>query len=96
MSGCTKEHPDHSKLLHRLNRIQGQVTGVKRMIEERRYCPEIMIQIDATRTALASLQDALLAEHLQHCVAETFNSKDRNKAEAKMEELLELFRRRRL
>lgn len=95
MDCCEDGHPDHSKVLNRLNRIQGQVQGIRRMIEERRYCPDIMIQIDAARTALAAMQDALLETHLESCVSEAFTSKDRRVAEKKMSELLELFRRRR-
>lgn len=65
------------------------------MIEERRYCPDIMIQIDAARTALASIQDELLEVHLADCVADAFATRDREVAKEKTQELLTLFRRRR-
>lgn len=62
-----KEYKD---LMHRLNRIEGQVRGVKRMLENQAYCPEILIQVSAINAALNSFNKALLDEHLHTCVAE--------------------------
>ena len=54
--------------LKRLRRIEGQVRGLQKMIEEDRYCPDIITQIQAVRSSLASLQAVLLQGHLEHCV----------------------------
>jgi CsoR family transcriptional regulator, copper-sensing transcriptional repressor len=88
-----KEHPDHSKEMHRINRISGQLEGVKRMISEREYCPKIITQIQAVRAALKSLESIVLEKHLEKCVKDALNSKDQRDAKAKMNELMDLFRR---
>lgn len=87
-----KEHPDHSKELNRINRISGQLEGVKRMISEREYCPKIIIQIQAVRAALKSLESVVLEKHLENCVNSAFNSKDQKETNEKLAELMELFR----
>lgn len=86
-------HPDHSKELHRINRVAGQLEGVKRMISDREYCPKILTQIRAIRAALKSLESVVLERHLSMCVRDTLNSKDQKEANKKMDELMELFRR---
>lgn len=93
VSACEEgEHPDHSKELHRVNRIIGQIEGVKRMIEERRYCPDILTQTRAVNSAIRSLESKLLERHLEHCVRSAFNGLD---GEEKITELVELFRKAR-
>ena len=87
-----EEHPDHSKQLHRVNRIIGQLEGVKRMIEERRYCPDILTQTRAVSSAVRSLESSILQTHLENCVREAFKSGKRD-SEKKIEELLEIFRK---
>jgi DNA-binding FrmR family transcriptional regulator len=57
-----------NKIKSRVNRIVGQVTGIQRMIEERRYCVDILTQIAAARSALDSLGVELLADHMESCV----------------------------
>ena len=96
MSDCCEKssHPDHSKTLSRLNRVQGQIAGVAKMIEEGRYCVDILTQIAAVRGALASVERVVLEEHLTHCVNEAFNGDDREEAEEKIAELLKLFQNR--
>ena len=59
-----KEYKD---LGNRLSRIEGQVRGIKRMVEEDAYCPEILIQVSAVNAALNSFNKVLLAEHIQLC-----------------------------
>ncbi len=89
----TQSHPDHSKELHRINRISGQLEGVKRMISEREYCPKIITQIQAVRAALKSLESVVLEKHLAMCIKDALASKDEREANRKMEELMEVFRR---
>lgn len=86
-------HPDHSKDIHRLNRIQGQINGVRKMIEDRRYCPEILIQTRAVKAAIQSLETAILERHLHHCVQETFKANKPKDVEAKIKELIDLFQK---
>lgn len=83
-------HPDHSVELPRLNRALGQISGVKKMIEEDRHCTEILTQIRAARAALKGLEANILERHLGHCVAESLNG---GNAREKIEELKELFKR---
>lgn len=90
---ATAHHPDHAKELHRLNRISGQIEGVKRMISEREYCPKIITQIQAVRAALKSLEAVVLEKHLASCLKDALGSRDRKEAEKKMAELMELFQR---
>lgn len=56
--------------LMRLRRIEGQVRGLQRMIEEERYCPDIMVQVASVQQALRSVSRELLRNHLKHCVTE--------------------------
>lgn len=62
-----KEYKD---LIHRLNRIEGQIRGIKRMVEEDAYCPDILVQVAAANAALNSFNKVLLANHIRTCVAD--------------------------
>ena len=79
-----------SKQAHvkRLHRIEGQVRGIERMVEEDRYCIDILTQIGAVTTALESLGMKILDEHVRHCVTEALASGDPEAARAKSEELI--------
>ena len=68
----TKERTEkeYKSLVHRLNRIEGQVRGVKKMLEEDRYCVDILTQVSAINSALNSFNKVLLAEHIKSCVVE--------------------------
>ena len=67
MAGYTGSKEDH---LRRLRRIEGQIRGLQRMVEEDKYCIDILTQVSASTSALQSFALALLEEHLAHCVAE--------------------------
>lgn len=86
-------HPDHSVDIPRLNRIGGQIAGVKKMIEEDRHCPEILTQIRAVRAALKGLEASILERHLGHCVIESLNANDPAAVKKKIDELKDLFKR---
>jgi CsoR family transcriptional regulator, copper-sensing transcriptional repressor len=91
MSTTTHEHGyTHEKdlLVKRLHRIEGQVRGIERMLEENRYCIDILTQIAAVNTALESLAFRILDEHVRHCVAGALTSGDEEDAAVKTEELL--------
>ncbi len=70
--GRTKERTEkeYRDLINRLSRIEGQVRGVKRMVEQDVYCTDILVQVSAINAALNSFNKVLLAEHLRTCVAE--------------------------
>jgi DNA-binding FrmR family transcriptional regulator len=84
--------PHHDpKLLHRLARIQGQVGGIARMIEDDRYCIDILTQLQAIKSALKKVEDELLKGHSDHCVANAIKSGDVKDARKKFAELVDLF-----
>lgn len=84
---------DTERLRNRLHRVEGQVRGIERMVEEERYCIDVLTQISAVNTALESLALKILDEHVRHCVAGALSSGDADDAHAKTEELLEAVRR---
>ena len=79
---------DKAALTKRLHRIEGQVRGIERMVEDDRYCIDILTQIAAVNTALESLAFKVLDDHVSHCVADAIASGDRDSAAEKTEELL--------
>jgi len=97
MSQVTEHQPGYAKekdaLVKRLHRIEGQVRGIERMVEDDRYCIDILTQISAVNTALESLALKILDEHVRHCVAGALSSGDADDAHAKTEELLEAVQR---
>lgn len=76
--------------LKRLRRIEGQVRGLQRMVEEDRYCADIMTQISSVQEALRSVGRELMRNHLKHCAAAALESGDPERSEAMYDELLEL------
>jgi DNA-binding FrmR family transcriptional regulator len=88
--GYASEKP---ALVRRLHRIEGQVRGIERMVEDDRYCIDILTQISAATTALESLALQILDDHIRHCVAGALASGDEADATAKVEELLEAVKR---
>ncbi len=79
----------------RLSRIEGQVRGVARMIDENRYCIEIINQVRAVRAALDKVEQEILHDHLQHCVAHAFHAGSERDRQIKIDELLEVLDSRR-
>jgi DNA-binding FrmR family transcriptional regulator len=86
-------HDNKSKLLNRLRRIEGQVRGVARMVEEDRYCIDILTQTQALRAALSKVEGELLRNHVDHCVRGAFASGDAGDQQRKIEELVEVLQR---
>ena len=76
--------------LRRLSRIEGQVRGLQRMIEEDRYCADILMQISSAQEALRSVGRALMKNHLRHCASEAIRDPAPGRAEAMYNELLNL------
>jgi len=83
-------HPDHASSKRRINRVKGQLDAVTRMIDERRYCPDIINQIRAATNALRGLEQEVLRGHLRGCVKTAFQSKDPFEMEEKINEIMKL------
>lgn len=86
----THDH-DQSQLINRLKRIEGQVRGVQRMIEENRYCFDVLTQVSAIHESLRKVSESLLRDHLDHCVTQAIDSGDRREKERIYDELADLF-----
>jgi CsoR family transcriptional regulator, copper-sensing transcriptional repressor len=89
----TMQHPDHANLLPNLNRVSGQIEGVKKMITERRYCPDILQQLKSAKSAINSIESAMLEAHMDACVVNAFNSSNEKEKAKKIAELKVLYRR---
>jgi DNA-binding FrmR family transcriptional regulator len=76
--------------LRRLSRIEGQVRGLSRMLEEDRYCIDIVTQVAAVRAALKKVEEEVLRDHVAHCVAHAIQSGDADAQRAKVDELIEV------
>jgi DNA-binding FrmR family transcriptional regulator len=86
-------HDAKSSRLKRLNRIEGQVRGLARMVEEDRYCIDIVTQIAAVRAALRRVEESVLRDHINHCVRHAIASGDKAEQEQKVAELMEVLSR---
>jgi DNA-binding FrmR family transcriptional regulator len=87
------ERDNKPKLLNRLSRIEGQVRGVSRMVEDDRYCIDILTQVQALRAALAKVETELLKDHLGHCIEGAIVSGDKEEQRRKASELIQLLER---
>lgn len=81
------------KVMNRLNRIEGQVRGIARMVEDDRYCVEVLTQLQAVRAALLRVESEVLKDHLDHCVMGAMTGDDPAERKAKANELIELLGR---
>ena len=79
------------RLSVRLRRVEGQVRGIQKMIEDERYCPDILVQMSAVHESLRAIERMLLRNHLQYCTTEALRSGDDKRAQRIYEELTELF-----
>lgn len=81
------------KVINRLNRIEGQVRGIVRMVEDDRYCVDVLTQLQAVRAALTRVESEVLRDHLDHCVMGAVTGDDLADRKAKASELIELLGR---
>lgn len=81
------------KLLNRLSRIEGQVRGVARMVDEGRYCIDILTQLQAVRAALSRVETEMLKDHLGHCIESAIVNGDVAEQRQKASELIQLLER---
>jgi len=85
---------DHSEELTRLRRVRGQIEGVERMIEQGRYCIDIVNQMRSIAAAVRSAESLMLERHIRHCVKASIHANDSERAERNILELLEIFQKR--
>ena len=80
--------PSHQDQLSRLKRIEGQVRGVQKMIEDGRYCVDIITQLESITSAIAGLQEHILRRHLEHCVSDAMRSGSKTDKQEKITEII--------
>ena len=85
-----KQFPNHENQLARLGKIEGQLRGIRKMVEERRYCIDIISQIKAVTGALEAVQLGILETHVHHCVKEALEERDGTLLEEKVEEIVKV------
>jgi len=81
------------KALARLKRIEGQVRGLQRMVEEERYCGDVLVQVASVHEALRGVGKLLMRNHLRHCVTDALQTGDEHSREAAYAEVLDLMYR---
>jgi len=84
---------DKTAIINRLRRIEGQVRGIQKMVNEDRYCVDILIQISAITAALKGVGFTLMEEHTKHCVAKAVKSGDGDRAFEELVDLIKQFSR---
>lgn len=82
---------DKTDIINRLKRIEGQVRGVAQMVDDGRYCIDILHQVQAVKAALTKAESAILKDHAACCVAEAIASGDAAEQQVKFSELIDLF-----
>lgn len=87
------EEETKTKLLNRLKRIEGQVRGIQKMVDEERYCPEILTQVAAVQASLQGAAEVLLQDHLRHCVTDAVRTGTPDEVDATYRELTDLFKK---
>ena len=91
----TERHADidpttKQSLLNRLRRIEGQIRGLQKMVEEDRYCADIMVQISSVQEELRAAERSLMRNHLRHCATQAISKGSSEEAKAMYDELLKL------
>lgn len=84
------DNPGHEDNLLALRRIEGQVRGIQRMIEDRQYCIDILNQIYAVKGALAKVEEKILERHFLHCVTQAVKGSSERQKQEKLDEILKL------
>ncbi|RKY12044.1 MAG: hypothetical protein DRP52_05160 [Planctomycetota bacterium] len=87
-------NPDHSDTLSALRRIEGQVRGIQRMVEEKKYCIDILNQIAAVKGALGAAEKRILERHFHHCVKNAMAGSSDTDAARKISEIMDLINKR--
>ena len=87
-------HPDYRDQLPSLNRIEGQIKGIKKMIEDRRYCVDILTQLKAVKAAIHRVEQDVLKTHMHNCLRHAVESKSEQDIKVKIDELMQLLSKR--
>lgn len=87
----TAMHPDHTSNLVRLRRVQGQLAGIERMINDRRYCMDILIQLRAVASAIKATEGVIFEKHVRSCIQNAVQAKNKKELDTKIDELMNLF-----
>jgi DNA-binding FrmR family transcriptional regulator len=87
------KHASHGEQLPRLRRIEGQVGGIIRMVEEERYCVDLLTQLRAVRAAVRRVEESILREHVEQCVVDAARRGRRAEQQAKIDELFDVISR---
>jgi len=88
-----KHKATHKENLSALNRVEGQVRGIQKMVEKEKYCIDIVNQIHAVVNALYRVSEKILTKHIEGCVAETFKRRGRQEKDKKINELMSVIKR---
>ena len=88
-------HKNQHNITNRLSRIEGQVRGIQKMIEEDRYCIDIIVQTSAIKQAISTIEDIMLESHLNHCLAEGSITKTKKTNETLHQEILKVYKLKR-
>lgn len=84
------KYPSHDSCVSRLRKIEGQVRGISRMIEDRRYCTDILIQLQAVVAALGQVENAIIKDHVNHCVSNAIAEGTAEERKQKFDEIVHL------
>ncbi len=87
-----KHTTTHTENISALRRAGGQISGIQRMIEEGRYCIDIIIQLHAAIHALYGIEEKIFAKHLEHCVKDAFTSRSKKETAKKTDEILKVIK----
>lgn len=79
---------DKQAIIKRLNRIEGQVKGIQKMVEDERYCVDILVQISAIRSAINKVGNIILENHIKGCVSESIKNEDEEQSDQVISELM--------
>jgi len=82
-----------ASVLKRLQRIEGQVRGLSRMVEDDRYCIDVVTQLSAVRAALRAVEDEVMCDHAAHCIEHAISSGDKSEQRRKVAELMDVLTR---
>ncbi len=83
----------HTENLIALRRIEGQIKGIQKMVEEKRYCIDIVNQVHASINALRRIAEKILSKHMEHCVVDAIRGKSEQQKKEKINEIIEVIKR---
>ena len=89
-----RQHSCHKAHIPKVNRINGQLNAIVKMIEGERYCMDILQQLKAVQGAVERVQNDVLETHLNHCVSKAMSSRNKEEKDQKIQELLKFFRKK--